>query len=173
MQNQELGSAPLLGLAEMGRSMCHPLLVAAPFMVPGTAFTLPSSRGTREFSPFPVLWGAVHRMASLTCWPFPSLTFMILIIAGVTAQLIRVIKRCGGDWFYNNSSDLWSTFHPRGSLLALWPCREELLLLPSSSHKGCSCSWAMGALYFLGTHENKGYVQLKSKRRVRQEGLRQ
>lgn len=38
---------------------------------------------------------------------------------GVTAQLICVIKRCGGDWFYNNSSDLWSTFHPRGSLLAL------------------------------------------------------
>lgn len=120
--------------------------------------------------PFPWAVGAVHGMALLA---FPISDFYDINYSSVTAQLICIIKRCGGDWFYNNSSDLWSTFHPRGSSLALQPCREELLLLPSSSHKSCSCSWAVAALYPLRTCENTGYVQLKSKRRVRQEGLRQ
>lgn len=35
---------------------------------------------------------------------FPLLIFMTLIIAGVIAQLICVLKRWGGDWFYNNNS---------------------------------------------------------------------
>lgn len=94
--------------------MC-PHLVTAPFMVPSTAkptFTAPGCGGTEEFSPFPVLWGAVHGMASLA---FPVSDFYDINYSAGTAQLICIIKRCGGDWFYNNSSDLWSTFHPRGS----------------------------------------------------------
>lgn len=114
------------------------------------------------------LW---HGLTGLLAFPISD--FYDINYSSVTAQLICIIKRCGGDWFYNNSSDLWSTFHPKGSLLALYPCGEELLLLPSLSHKSSSCSWAMAALYPLRTHENASYVQLKSKRRVRQEGLRQ
>lgn len=65
-------------------------------------------------------WGAVLGMDSLTPSASPSLAFTVLIITSVIAQLICVIKRCGGNWFYNNnSSDLSSTVRPRGSLPAL------------------------------------------------------
>lgn len=55
------------------------------------------------------LW---HGLTGLLAFPISD--FYDINYSSVTAQLICIIKRCGGDWFYNNSSDLWSTFHPGG-----------------------------------------------------------